>query len=96
MDKSGTWKLAPAYDVTYSYNPYSKWTHRHQMSINGKRDKISTEDILKVAKEMNIKKAKSIIDKVKEVVNNWPAFAAECEIPKSQIDGIAKNHNQIS
>ena len=93
MDKSGTWKLAPAYDVTYSYNPYSKWTHRHQMSINGKRDKISTEDILKVAKEMNIKKAKSIVDKVEEVVNNWSVFAAECEIPKSQIDEIAKNHN---
>jgi serine/threonine-protein kinase HipA len=63
------------------------------MSINGKRDKISTEDILKVAKEMNIKKAKSIIDKVKEVVNNWSVFAAECEIPKSQIEEIAKNHN---
>jgi len=92
MDNSGGWKLSPAYDVTYAYNPESRWTRRHQLSINGKRDEINKEDLLKVGKEMNIKKAKDIIDNVKDVISNWNIYAKDCNIPKSQIDSIASNH----
>jgi len=92
MDNTGEWKLSPAYDVTYAYNPESRWTRRHQLSINGKRDEISKEDLLKVGKEMNIKKAKDIIDNVKDVISNWNIYAKDCNIPKSQIDSIASNH----
>ena len=38
MDKQGTWSLAPAFDITYAYNPKGLWTSRHQMSMNGKRE----------------------------------------------------------
>jgi serine/threonine-protein kinase HipA len=92
MDNNGGWKLSPAYDVTYAYNPESRWTRRHQLSINGKRDEINKEDLLKVGKEMNIKKAKDIIDNVKDVISNWNIYAKDCNIPKSQIDSIASNH----
>ncbi len=92
MDNSGGWKLSPAYDVTYAYNPESRWTRRHQLSINGKRDEINKEDLLKVGKEMNIKKAKDIIDNVKDVISNWNIYAKDCNIPKSQIDSISINH----
>lgn len=37
MDKSGNWRLSPAFDMTYSYNPVGDWTSTHQMSMNGKR-----------------------------------------------------------
>lgn len=43
-------------------------------------------------KDMNIKKAKEIIDKVKDVVSNWTEYAKDCIIPKSQIDSISSNH----
>lgn len=92
MDKIGKWKLSPAYDVTYAYNPESKWVQRHQLSINGKRDEITREDLLKVGKEMNIKKSKEIIGKVQDVVANWAVYAIDCDVPKSQIEAIAKNH----
>ena len=92
MDNNGGWKLSPAYDVTYAYNPESRWTRRHQLSINGKRDEINKEDLLKVGKEMNIKKAIDIIDNVKDVISNWNMYAKDCNIPKSQIDSIASNH----
>lgn len=91
MDKTGKWKLSPAYDITYAYNPNSKWTRRHQLSINGKRENITGEDLLKVGKEMNIKKAKEIVNRVKDVVNNWNNYAKDCNIPASQIAAIAKN-----
>ncbi len=92
MDRSGVWKLSPAYDITFAYNPESKWTRRHQLSINGKRDEITKVDLLKVGKEMNIKKAKEIIERIKTVVSGWEKYAKECGVPDSQIDAIAKQH----
>lgn len=35
MDESGSWRLSPAYDMGYAYNPSGFWTATHQMSING-------------------------------------------------------------
>ena len=40
MDKKGIWSLAPAFDMTYSYNPSGAWTSAHQMTMNGKSDGI--------------------------------------------------------
>ncbi len=36
MDRDGKWRLSPAYDMGYAYNPDGQWTSVHQMSINGK------------------------------------------------------------
>ena len=44
MDKAGHWSLAPAFDVTYSYNPSGSWTATHQMTMNGKRDGFTLAD----------------------------------------------------
>lgn len=37
MDRDGKWRLSPAYDMGYAYNPDGQWTSAHQMSINGTR-----------------------------------------------------------
>ena len=36
MDRTGEWRLSPAYDITFSYNPTNKWLRAHQMSVNQK------------------------------------------------------------
>ncbi|MBU0474807.1 MAG: type II toxin-antitoxin system HipA family toxin [Bacteroidetes bacterium] len=90
MDKAGNWSLSPAYDITYAYDPANKWMKAHQMSINGKRENINSEDILELAKNMNIKKAANIIDEVVESVSKWRLFANEAGIPNEQIDAIEK------
>jgi len=90
MDKDGNWSLSPAYDITYAYDPANKWMKAHQMSINGKRENINGEDILELAKNMNIKKAANIIDEVIESVSKWKIFANEAGIPNEQIDAIEK------
>ncbi len=56
MDEAGTWKLSPAYDITYAYYPANKRMKDHQMSINGRRNNITRLDIIELAKKMNIKK----------------------------------------
>lgn len=88
MNRDGQWKLAPAYDVTYAFNPDSRWVFQHQMSVNGKRQNINDTDFEAVAKNMNIKKYKIIIEEVKEAVRQWPRFASEAGVPDNQIHGI--------
>lgn len=92
MDQTGSWRLSPAYDVTYAYNPENKWIAKHQLAVNGKRDNITREDLLSVAKQMNIKKPNAIIEKIITVVNTWNIYAQEVGVPKNQIKGIGKAH----
>ncbi|MDD4603325.1 MAG: type II toxin-antitoxin system HipA family toxin [Bacteroidales bacterium] len=84
MDPGGTWRLAPAYDLLYAFNPASKWLARHQMTINGKREDITRDDLLSVGKQMNIKKDKEIIDRVRSVIDRWSYYAADAGIPQKQ------------
>jgi serine/threonine-protein kinase HipA len=92
MDPQGDWHLAPAYDVTYAYHPDSLWLRQHQMSVNGKRTGITRDDLLAVAKAMNIKKAAVIIDEVKAGVRKWKTFAKKAEMPMKQVEMIGKMH----
>lgn len=82
MDRGGRWSLAPAYDECYAHNHDGDWTSQHQMSINGKRTGITDEDILTCAHFANMRerKAKIVLDEIKDVVREWPRFAAEAEV----------------
>jgi serine/threonine-protein kinase HipA len=92
MDKTGTWKLSPAYDVTYAFNPSNKRIARHQMAIQGKREDFTKQDLLSLGKEMNVKKAKEIIERVTSTVADWKKYACEAGMEKSQMEAIGKTH----
>lgn len=91
MDRQGKWTLSPAYDMGFAYNPKGGWTAQHQMSINGKFDDISRQDLLEFARHNNIKEATEIIDRIAEVSSRWPLLARECEVPQPMIDAIMPN-----
>jgi serine/threonine-protein kinase HipA len=93
MDKSGTWVLSPAFDVTYSYNPQGKWTARHQMSINGKTEHFVLEDFRACAKVAGLKRGRDreILGQVVAAVKNWPRFAATAGVPSRQRDHITRS-----
>lgn len=91
MNEEGHWRLSPAYDMGYAYNPLGQWTSTHQMSINGKFEDICRADLLECGKRNNIKNAAAIIDEVCDVVSSWPAIAKECEVPQDMIDTITPN-----
>ena len=90
MDKTGKWKLAPAFDVCHSYRPGSTWVSQHSLSINGKRQNITRDDLLEVAKNMNIKKAGAIISQVNAVVSRWNDFAAQTNVKADLRDAVGK------
>jgi serine/threonine-protein kinase HipA len=93
MDKSGTWVLSPAFDVTYAYNPHGKWTARHQMTINSKTDNFVLEDFRACAKVAGLKRGRDrdILSQVVAAVKNWPHFAASAGVPSRQHDHIARS-----
>ena len=88
MDPQGEWHLSPAYDITFAYNPANLWLKQHQMSVCGKRSDITRDDLLAVAKEMNIKKADAIIDEVVAGVKKWKTFAKKAEMDVRQTEVI--------
>jgi serine/threonine-protein kinase HipA len=90
MNKTGKWKLAPAFDLCHAYRPGSLWVSRHALSINGKRENITRHDLLEVAKNMNIKKADTIINQVKEVISRWNDFATQTNVKADLRDAVSK------
>ncbi|MCH7589075.1 MAG: type II toxin-antitoxin system HipA family toxin [Chloroflexi bacterium] len=96
MDEDGKWRLSPAFDVIYSYNPRGAWTSKHQMTINGKRDAFLKDDLLHVGEEMGIRGAKQILDQIVEVVSNWELFAKDAGVEESQVKSVANAHRPLN
>ena len=82
MDREGRWSLAPAFDVTYAYNPGGLWTATHQMTVNGKRDGFVRADITAAAKAAGLKqgRAESLLEEVRAAVLRWPHFADKAKV----------------
>ena len=92
MDKRGVWTLAPAFDMTYAYNPEGAWTGLHQMTFNGKRSRFTLDDFKAVAKFAGLKQGrfKKILAEVEDAVRQWPKFAKRNGVPAKIIRNIEK------
>tara|TARA_R110002049_G_scaffold23726_20_gene84184 strand:+ start:1350 stop:2663 length:1314 start_codon:yes stop_codon:yes gene_type:complete len=95
MDKDGRWRLAPAFDVIYAYNPDGAWTSRHQMSVNGQRETIGRDDLLAVAGRFRIRHAEDLIEAVATTVRNWPQYAAAANLDDEVTEKIAQQHRSM-
>jgi serine/threonine-protein kinase HipA len=86
MDRDGAWRLSPAFDVTYAYQPTGAWTSRHQMSINGKRDDFTIQDLVAVAEGaagLSREHAHDIVAHTLDVVRRWPDYAARAGVTEA-------------
>ncbi len=94
MNRRGEWRLSPAFDISYAWNPSGEWTSRHQMSVNGKRDGFEREDLIVFANAADIKKvrANQMIDRVIETVRRWPDFAGEAAVADARMKEIQARH----
>ncbi|MGI8413430.1 MAG: type II toxin-antitoxin system HipA family toxin [Solirubrobacteraceae bacterium] len=94
MDRSGTWTLAPAYDITFAYKPGNPWLDSHQMTINGKRDHFTVEDLRIVERLAGLKRGRTdaILTEARDVVMQWPAIAEHVGIDEQTVDAIGRAH----
>jgi serine/threonine-protein kinase HipA len=84
------WRLAPAYDVAFSYKPGNPWVEQHWMSLNGKRIGHTREDFYALARthlpRVEKKEIVAIVDHVLHAVSKWGTLAKAHEVP----DTLAK------
>ena len=74
------WRLSPAYDVTYAYNPSGEWTYQHLMAVNGKFGDIGKADLLAVADRFLVPRPRALLKDVAAAVARWPDFAREAGV----------------
>jgi len=79
MDRTGSWALTPAYDVTFARG--RGYTAAHQMRVADKRAGITRSDLMEVAATFGIRDPRGIIDGTADVVERWPEYAAEAGVP---------------
>lgn len=77
MNRNGEWSLAPAYDLCYSYSASGKWTNQHQLSLNGKRDNFTYQDLVTVGEKNAIRNCRSSIEQIISVVSHWEMYAKD-------------------
>ncbi|MCA1288620.1 MULTISPECIES: type II toxin-antitoxin system HipA family toxin [Rhodobacterales] len=92
MGRSGTWRLSPAYDVAYSYNPSGSWTRDHQMSLAGKRNDFTHGDLMVFASNVGLKsnRANQAIEEILGAVAQWHEFAERAGVEHSDVSRIEK------
>jgi serine/threonine-protein kinase HipA len=95
LPQAGRWQLSPAYDVAHAYNPNNQWTRQHLMSVNGKFDGITREDLVKVGERFKILDAGKILSEVDTAIQGWDEFAKQAGLGVTRIDEIAGHHVRI-
>ncbi len=93
LKKNENWRLSPAYDLCFSFDPTNHWVSNQTLSINGKRRKITKEDLMTIAKDNNIKKGEIIIDEINSVIKSWNIYASQAEVRSDLKKRINDNLN---
>ena len=85
----GTWSLAPAFDVTHASRADSDWTSRHLLSVNGRFEGITLDDLYAVAERHRVPAYRRVTAEVLAAVDSWPAHAGAAEVPDDVAVAIA-------
>lgn len=86
MDGTGKWRLAPAYDLTFSYSGHGM----HSTMVAGESAKPTRTHLMKLGTYFNVKNASTIIEEVQNVVNNWKKYAASYGVKSASKNSIQK------
>jgi serine/threonine-protein kinase HipA len=94
LDTDNKWRLAPAYDLAYSYKPDSHWVSKHWMTLNGKQDNFTRNDFYSFEKLSPIFSKRNIDDVLNqtiEAISHWDKLALEQDVPNTLIKEVSHN-----
>lgn len=91
MDKTGEWKFAPAYDLTFSNSSHGF----HSTMVAGESQSPGAKQLLELANHFRVKNPQQIIDEVREAISNWSLFADEAGVSVSSKRLIGKQLDQL-
>ena len=86
MDSRGFWKLAPAYDLTFSSSSHGM----HSTMVAGESKYPGKKHLLDLAQNFSVKNPNEIINKVRDVLSNWKKYAEESGVSKDSTNLIGK------
>lgn len=86
MDAKGNWKVAPAYDLTFSSSGHGM----HSTMVAKESANPTKKHLLELANYFKIKNANNIIDSVQNVIYNWKNYADECNVSRNSKNKIEK------
>jgi serine/threonine-protein kinase HipA len=89
MNRSGIWRLSPAYDLTYSVDLAAPaYSNRHSLTVNGKNEDITREDLEMIGLHNDIQDYKSLIDTVINAAAKFENYAMDLGIDRKLIESI--------
>ncbi len=86
MDSNGGWKVAPAYDLTYSSSSHGF----HSTTVAGESKNPSKKHLMELGNYFKIRNASKIIGEVQEVVNNWKMYSDQSDVSEESKRRIEK------
>jgi serine/threonine-protein kinase HipA len=88
MDRSGTWRVSPAYDLTFSSGSGGE----HNMLVAGEGRAPGQDHLLQLATKVGIARqaALDIISITRSATSQWKSFAADAGVRSSTIKRIQK------
>ena len=90
MREDGIWHITPAYDLTFTIDVNAPtYVNRHSLTICGKNDAITSNDLLHFAKMNDIKEADNIISDVTNAIGHFAEYAQESGIDNKWIVEIS-------
>jgi serine/threonine-protein kinase HipA len=93
-EEKDKWNLAPAYDLTYPLDALLNYTRvARALSVNGKRNNITKEDVLIIANLFTVKNPNGIINEVVVATKTFRSLAEQFKIPLKVIDKIESEFN---
>lgn len=91
QDDFGNWSLSPAFDITFSPNPY----YEHSTSFKGFGKAPSKEVILNLAKLAGEDKPFAVIKEVVDAVGNFSQLAKQYSVKPAAIKEVTKVLNEL-
>lgn len=89
MDRSGEWRLAPAYDLSFSRGPGGE--HTLLVAGEGRRPERSHIDAVSAKAGVKPKRVAEIVSEVTSAVDRWGEFAGEVGVADAVAQAIGKN-----
>lgn len=86
MDEFGNWKLAPAYDLTFSSSSHGM----HSTMVSGESANPTKKHLMELVSYFKIKNGEKIIDHVQATVYKWNTYAKQCKVSTVSKNRIEK------
>lgn len=93
MDAQGQWRLAPAYDLTYSAGPGGE----HYLDVEGEGRNPTRAQVHALGRRHSLsdRLIDAIIDEVRAAVADWPRFAEEAGVTRASCAEILAAHQAV-